>query len=72
MILSIKNILLAVTVIVIVILFFGYLIGSYIYKVKHKLPVGDCAGCANKMKKAMEKAKRDIHSNNSCSCHSKD
>jgi len=72
MILSVGNTLLIIAVILAVALFFGYLIGSYIYKVKHHMPVGDCAGCANKMKKAMDKAKKDIHSEHTCCCHNKE
>ncbi len=29
-------------------LFFGWLIGSYIYKRKHNIPTGDCAECRSK------------------------
>ncbi len=72
MIFAVKNIVFILIVIIALILFFGYLIGSYIYKIKHKIPVGECAGCANKMKKAINKAKKDLSKNHTCTCKDKD
>ena len=36
---------LEIIVITAVIIFFGVLIGNYIYRKKHNLPTGDCACC---------------------------
>lgn len=66
MILSIGNTILTIVVITFVILFFSYLIGSYIYKRKHNIPVGECASCASNMKRAMKKAKKSMHKK--CNC----
>ena len=43
-----------VLVIAITVIFFGLLIGSYIYKKIHHLPTGDCA-CCHKSKKQLLK-----------------
>lgn len=72
MILSSNNIIFVIVVIIALVLFFGILIGSYIYKVKHKIPVGECAGCANKMKRAINKAKKDLSKEHQCACKNKD
>lgn len=71
MIFSVKNIAFIIIVIIALLLFFGYLIGSYIYKIHHKMPVGECAGCANKMKRAINKAKKDMKHSNQCHCNDK-
>lgn len=57
-----------IIVVTFIILFFGGLIGSYIYKKVKGLPTGECASCAGKMKKAVRKAKKDLHSKSDCTC----
>ena len=49
-----ENAILILVTVTFVVLLFGYLIGSYIYKKKHHLPMGDCA-CCHKSKKQLLK-----------------
>lgn len=37
-----------IIVLMVVLGFFGFLIGRYIYKKRHGIPTGECACCANK------------------------
>lgn len=39
---------LEIIVAIVLIAFFGWLIGSYIYKKKHHLPTGECAYCKSR------------------------
>lgn len=70
MILSVGNIILIIVTVILVVAFFAYLIGSYIYKKSHHIPTGECAGCSSKMRRAFDQAKKEIHSNkeHACSC----
>lgn len=45
---------LEILVIVATILFFSFLIGTYIYKKIHHIPTGDCAYCHTKSKKMLK------------------
>ncbi len=42
------EILVTVGVILLVVAYFGFLIGRYIYKRVHHIPTGDCASCYGK------------------------
>ena len=42
------EILITTSVIVLLISFFGFLIGRYVYKKAHHLPTGECACCQNR------------------------
>lgn len=61
-----ENTLYLVGTISFITIFAGCLIGSYIYKKIHHLPTGECGSCKTKMIKAMQRAKKDIKSNNVC------
>ena len=50
---------LEIVVILVVAIFFGALIGNYIYRKKHHLPTGDCAYC--KSSKSFVKAYRKAY-----------
>ena len=39
---------LEIIVAIVLLAFFGWLIGSYIYKKKHHIPTGDCAACKSR------------------------
>ena len=46
--------LLEIGIITLVILFFAFLIGRYIYRKIHHLPTGDCAMCHKSTKKLLK------------------
>ena len=50
-----KEILLIVLTIFVVSLFFGAIIGTYIYRKVHHLPTGECACCHANKKKMLKK-----------------
>lgn len=49
-----KEIVLIVFTILLVAIFFGAIIGSYIYKKVHHLPTGECACCHASKKKLLK------------------
>ena len=58
-----NTIVLEILVLIGVIIFVGILLGRYIYKRIHHLPVGDCAYCQNKSKKLL----KEYHKKYGCS-----
>ena len=49
-----NEVLLVILVVTTVILFFGAIIGSYVYKKVHHMPTGECAYCHSKSKKTLK------------------
>ena len=50
-----NEILLIILTIFVVFLFFGAIIGTYIYRKVHHLPTGECACCHTSTKKMLKK-----------------
>lgn len=44
--------------ILLIISFFSWRISKFVYKMKHKLPIGECACCQKRMRKAFESYKK--------------
>ena len=49
-----NEVLLVILVVTTVILFFGAIIGSFVYKKVHHMPTGECAYCHSKSKKMLK------------------
>ncbi|MCR5332971.1 MAG: hypothetical protein K6E11_03015 [Bacilli bacterium] len=54
---------LAILVIGLVVLYFGALIASYIYKRKHNIPVGECAHCAKRKQRLVKEYRKAYNKN---------
>lgn len=53
-----NEVLLIILTIFMVSLFFGAIIGSYVYKKVHHLPTGDCAYCHAKSQKLLKEYRK--------------
>ena len=53
--------ILTIVVISLIVAFFGFLIGRYIYKKSHHLPTGECAACASKKNNWVKQYHKKYH-----------
>ena len=53
-----NEMLLIILTITLVTIFFGAIIGAYIYKKVHHIPTGECACCQNKAKKILKEYRK--------------
>ena len=53
--------ILTIVVISLIVAFFGFLIGRYIYKKAHHLPTGECASCASKKNNWVKQYHKKYH-----------
>lgn len=52
-----------IIVVVLVLAFFGFLLGRYIYKKRHGMPTGECSCCASKKNKLIKDYHKKYSSN---------